>query len=390
MKISRGWRVLSVAGVVLGVMTVGVCGSRSPAEASALAQTSDNFSLTKTGDPATFSQAGDQISYTYMVSVDLSGVNDLSYPFYNLSITDDRATVKCPRTSTTELKDTFTCTSSYTVTEADVAAGQVKNNATASGSYQVPATGCCSCGNDPKDLSASASFTALLAEPAIELTKTGSPATFTGPDQQISYEYLVTTTGPSTLLGPLGVTDDLVDVTCPSGDLAPGASLTCTGGYTTTAEDMLAGSITNHATASVDGVQAQDSFTVTLEVNPELDLSKSADPTIFTKAGTLVRYDFLVTNNGNVTIDGPFELQDPLLDQQECPADSLAPGASMTCVGYYLTREGDVNDTINNCARVRGYYLGGPVRSPEACTNVYYQEPKEKEPEPEPVPTMGT
>jgi large repetitive protein len=379
MKITRRWRILLMASAVLGVMTMGVCGNRSPAEASALAQTSDNFTLTKTGDPATFSQAGDQISYTYTVTVDLSGANDLSLPLYNLSIADDRATVNCPRTSTVDFQDTFTCTSSYTVTEADVAAGGVTNKATASGSYEVPATGCCSCGDEVRYLTASASFTATLAEPAIELTKTGTPATFTGPGQQISYEYLVTNTGGTALTGPLGVTDDLVTVSCPSGDLAPGASLTCTASYTTTAADVAAGSITNHAGASIGEASASAEFTVDLEADPALGLTKAPDPTVFSSAGTLVIYDFTVTNTGNVTLDGPFELQDEMLDQQDCPDQTLEPGASLSCTGYYRVRESDLNDSIHNCARVRGYYLGGPVRSDEVCADVYYQEPPSKQ-----------
>jgi hypothetical protein len=299
-------------------------------------------------------------------------------------VTDNLVTVSCPQANLSA-NGQMTCTGTYVTTQSDVENGQVLNKADVEGVKAIKKQGCCSCGYDYYDVSASASFTATLAGPELELTKTGSPATFTGPDQQISYSYVVKNIGTILLPGPITVSDDLADVTCPGGGLAPGASLTCTGGYTTTAEDVTAGSITNHATASADGAEADDSFTVALEIDPELELSKSADPTIFTKAGTLVRYDFLVTNTGNVTIDGPFELQDEMLDQQECPEGPLAPGASMTCVGYYLTRESDANQTINNCARVRGYYLGGPVRSPEACAAVYYQEPREK-PEPEPVP----
>ena len=378
MHITRGWRILIVAGAVLWVMTVGVCGSRDQAGASGLAQASSVFTLTKTADPATFSQAGDQITYTYVVSVDLTN-QSASYPLYNLSVTDNKATVKCPRTSTMQNKDTFTCTSSYTVTEADVAAGQVKNNAEASGYYKTPNTGCCSCGDKTIPLSASASFTATLAPPAIALTKTGSPATFTAADQQISYEYQVRNTGSVTLPGPVQVQDDLTQVTCPGGDLAPGASLTCTATYTTTAGDVAAGAVTNHATATAGEASDSDSFTVTLNAAPALELTKGADPTTFSKTGTLIRFTFNVTNTGNVPVEGPFDIQDPMLDQQECPEGPLEPGATLTCLGYYSTVFGDLNNTVTNCARARGYYLGGPVRSPEACTSLYYQPPRNRE-----------
>jgi hypothetical protein len=368
---------LIVAGAILGIMTMGVCANRSPVEASGQAQ-SGVFTLTKTGDPATFTQAGDVITYTYQVSVDLSG-RSVSQDFYGLVLTDDKASVDCPRTSATGRKDTFTCTASYTVTEADVVAGSVTNVADASGGYLAPEGGCCSCGDEYIYLYASDSFTATLTTFALELTKTGTPAAFMGPDEQIAYEYLVQNTGTETLPGPVQVTDDLVDVTCPGGDLAPGESLTCTANYTTTAADVAAGEVTNNAAATMGEASDSASFTVVLEVSPELELEKEAEAGVFTKAGELIRYSFTLTNSGNVPLEGPFELQDELLDQYECPDGPLAPGASMTCIGYYRTREGDLGTAIRNCARARGYYLGSPVRSQETCVEVFYQPPQQRE-----------
>ena len=383
MKLTRSWRVLIVTGLVLGIITMGVCGSDAPAGASALRQGNGSLTLSKQGDPDTFTQAGDVITYTYVVSVDLTGVDvDLvshTYYMYNLKVTDDHTTVHCPRDNTTRPVDTITCTASYTVTEQDVAAGKVVNKASASGSYEEDGACChCTCEDRTHTLSSQASFTAVLAAPELELTKTGSPTTFHGPGEQISYSYLVENTGSATLSGPVQVQDDLTQVSCPGGDLAPGASLTCTATYTTTTGDVAAGAVTNHATATAGETSDSDSFTVTLEAAPALELTKGADPTVFSKTGTLIRYTFNVTNTGNVPIEGPFEIQDEMLDQQECPEGPLEPGATLTCLGYYSTVFGDLNNTITNCARARGYYLGGPVRSPEACTSLYYQPPRNR------------
>ena len=61
----------------------------------------------------------------------------------------------------------------------------------------------------------------------------------------ISYNYLVTNTGTTTMTG-IGVTDNLVaSVSCPSPTLAPGAHETCTGSYTVTQADVDAGAVTN-------------------------------------------------------------------------------------------------------------------------------------------------
>ena len=72
----------------------------------------------------------------------------------------------------------------------------------------------------------------------------------------ISYSYEVTNTGNVTLAGPVTVTDDKATVTCPSGDLAPGASVTCTASYTITQADLDTGSVTNTATATVDNTDS--------------------------------------------------------------------------------------------------------------------------------------
>jgi hypothetical protein len=67
----------------------------------------------------------------------------------------------------------------------------------------------------------------------------------------IGYSFLVTNTGNVTISGPITVADDkATDESCPAGDLAPGASTTCTASYTITQSDLNTGSVTNVASAS--------------------------------------------------------------------------------------------------------------------------------------------
>jgi hypothetical protein len=107
----------------------------------------------------------------------------------------------------------------------------------------------------------------LSNNPSLSLDKqitAGNP--FTAADDVISYDYVVANNGNLSLSGPVLVTDDRIAVvTCPDvssvGDadawLNPGESLVCTGEYTVTADDVTAGSVTNSAFASADGVDSE-------------------------------------------------------------------------------------------------------------------------------------
>jgi uncharacterized repeat protein (TIGR01451 family) len=368
-------RILVFSGLVVGLLFSQVC----VADNQAKPLFDESIGLSKTGSPATFTQAGDVINYTYVVTNKVS-----YYPMDSVTVSDDLVDVSCPSTNISS-GGQMTCTGTYTVTQADVKNGKVVNKAKVTAHYTSDSSCCCACDNDYYP-SASASFTAGLealaagpsASGAISLKKTGSPAFFTGPEETISYSYTITNTGTVPLAGPVTVSDDKVDVTCPGGGLDVGASMECSASYTTTADDVIAGSIVNHATASTNGVTADDSFKVDLEANPALSLTKSAEPTSFTKEGTLIRYSFDVTNTGNIPLDAPFTLGDPLLEQWECPTQTLQPGDSLSCVGYYRTRTSDTGNTINNCATVSASYFGGTVTSESACTNAYYQPPRER------------
>jgi len=375
MKKTRGRNALILAALVVGIFSAGVCVNDN--QALGLAQTG-GVSLKKVGEPNTFTQAGEQIKYTYTITNNAYSSDGF---LHSLSVSDDRTAVSCPA-SELGSGETMTCTATYTVTEEDVSTGEVKNTASLSGYYLTKNTGCCSCNDyDRHDVNTQASFTArlVLTAPAyldLSLEKTGSPSTFTGADQVINYSYEVTNTGTETVPGPISVSDDLVDVTCPGGNLAPGQSLTCTASYTTTSEDVAAGLITNNASARVGDVEANDSFTVTLDINPALQLDKSADPVVFSKEGELLKFTFKVINSGDVSISQPFTINDSMpLSDISCPSETLLPGASLTCTGWYVTKASDINQTVNNCATASGFFHTLQVTSNEACISVYYQAP---------------
>ena len=77
--------------------------------------------------------------------------------------------------------------------------------------------------------------------------------------------------------------------------------------------------------------------------NPQLSLTKSANPTIYSYPGQVIVYTFVVKNTGNVTLSGPFNVTDDKLGTFQCgTATSLAPGASITCTKSYTIQASDI------------------------------------------------
>lgn len=384
MKKVRVYRIFVFSAVVVGLLFSGIC----VADFQASPLFSDGIELEKTGSPTEFSRAGEIINYTYVVK------NTSGDELLNVEVTDDLVDVSCPNPSSLNrvtsdecfkpkvYSGEMTCTGTYTITEEDVAAGEVVNKATVSASG-TSYTSCCKCG-PAFNIEASDSFTVTYKppqEPELSLTKTGSPDVFMAAGEEITYTYLIENTGNGAAEGPVTVSDDLVDVTCPGGDLAPGAHITCTGTYTIQEGDIAAGSVTNNATAFAGDVSAEDSFTVTLDADPALSLVKTASPTVFSTPGGLVQFTFELTNTGDVPLSSPFTVDDSLdLSDFSCAsATQLPPGESLTCSGWYTAVSGDVGQTIENCATATGKFYGGDVTSQESCVPVFYQAPKEKE-----------
>jgi uncharacterized repeat protein (TIGR01451 family) len=198
--------------------------------------------------------------------------------------------------------------------------------------------------------------------PGLALVKSATPLSYSAVGNVISYSFLVTNTGNVPLAGPVTVIDDrAIDETCPAlttvGDndtnLDPGESVTCTATYTIVQADLDAGSVTNTATASVDGVTtAPDSATVTAAQGPALVLVKSATPATYAVVGDVIQYQFVVTNSGNVTLSGPFTIDDDRATDESCPVTAtLDPGDSITCTASYTIIQADLDaGSVTNTA----------------------------------------
>ncbi|WP_327687191.1 DUF7507 domain-containing protein [Streptomyces sp. NBC_00467] len=327
------------------------------------------LTLTKTAEPSSVTAAGQVVTYDYEVTntgnVTLTAV-DVNETAFTGSGPDPE--ISCPATSLAPGEST-TCTASYTVTQADVNAGEIENTAVATG---TPPTG--------PAVTATASETVTADQlPAILLVKTvvGDGGVFRV-GEVLTYSYLVTNTG-NVPLSNVNVTDIVFsgtgpdpEISCPGASLAPDESMTCTATYTLTQADFDEGSVSNTARATGTPPtgppeSSQSSAVFTPRVNPALALTKTAEPAHVTAVGQLVPYDFLVTNTGNVTLtsvdveETAFTGTGPA-PQAACPGGTLAPGASMTCTATYTVTQADFNaGSVTNTARATGTPPTGPV-----------------------------
>jgi uncharacterized repeat protein (TIGR01451 family) len=273
--------------------------------------------------------------------------------------------------------ENFTFTSTYVITQADVDAGHVVNNATA-------------IGVDPsnQDVTATDSTdTPLPPVPSIALVKSGTldlgADAVASVGDLITYQFSVTNTGNVTL-DDITVTDPLVTVAGgPLSGLLPGAtdSTTFTATYALTQADIDAGQVQNQATAS--GTPPGGGTPVT-DLSDESDETGN-DPTItpidgvpkitllkqvasvedinnngLTDAGDEIRYRFVVANTGNVTLEN-VAVVDQNANVSVTPAAptgvTLAPGTtdSTTFTGTYVLQQVDVDaGFFENTADVTG------------------------------------
>jgi uncharacterized repeat protein (TIGR01451 family) len=318
------------------------------------------LTLVKSALPNTFSAPGQTITYSFLVTnsgnVTMSGikVNDAM---------PGLSAVTCPQ-SGLGVGQSETCTATYVTTQADVNAGQIVNSATAQGDPP---------GSDTPVDSPPASITVPGTQtPALKVVKTALPSVFNAAGQTITYSFLVTNTG-NVLMSGIQVNDTMTGlsaINCPASALAAGASETCTASYVTTQSDVDAGRILNSATAqgtppgsSTPVVSPPSAVTVDGARQPGINVVKSANPTSFSKAGTLIYYSYLVTNTGNVSLTA-VQINDPMQELSEilCPATILAPGASETCTATYVTTQADVDaGSITDYATAQGNPQGSPV-----------------------------
>ncbi len=313
------------------------------ATATVTAVQTPGLSLTKRANP-TVAGEGSTVTYTYTLTN--SGNVTLTAPY---AVSDNKiSNVSCPNTpSSLAPGANVTCTATYTITAADVAAGWVANVATATAKFGA---------NTVTSNQASAS---VLTRP-LDLQVMANPSSVSRAGQVITYTYTVTNVGNSTLTG-LSIADTLVtNITCGTTTLSSGQSTTCTGTYTVTQANLDSGSaITNQSTASgsyPSGTISSSTVTTTVLIQrmPALILQKSASPNPATTLGQTVTYTYTLQNAGNVTLTAPYTVTDDKISSVNCSSATspLPPGQSTTCSATYQITQMDLdNGSVVNTAQ---------------------------------------
>ncbi len=323
----------------------------------------NRLSVAKSANPTTYSTVGTTITYSYTITND--GTSTLSAPF---NVTDDQVTPSCTAPATLVPAASFTCTASRAITQADLDAGSVVNN--------VFATGKDSDGDTVSSNTDSVTITAAQS-PTLNLAKTvtsGNPYVIAG--GTVGYSYTIRNSGNVTLTGPFAIDDNMVTVNCPAtASLVPNDTITCTATYTVTQNDLDAGSVANTASATGHfGASAIPSNTsdqtVNATQNTGLNSAKSitaGDP--YTNVGDAIDYSYLLTNTGNVTLNGTgaggvFTVTDDKATVT-CPGTpiSLAPGGTVTCTASYAVVAGDLGSSVTNQATAHAHFGATAVDS---------------------------
>ncbi|MGC3954262.1 MAG: hypothetical protein QM804_08435 [Propionicimonas sp.] len=320
--------------------------------------------ITKSFTPASpiaDAKAGDTVTYSFEIrNTGISTVTDVGVKEVAANFTGSgplpQAT--CPAAAASlGVNQTVICTADYTLTQADLDRGDLSNRATATATDQK--------GRPYESRPSNTVVTEFTATPGVKLTKTTEGAIPAQAGGTISYAFTVENTGNTTLSSVTVTEGDFTGsgtpptVTCPSGAVAPGATVRCSAQYTVTQRDIDRGTINNSATATGTAVRGgdptsdpndPDSITETSFIStPGMKVDITTDKDRVTTPGEKIVFTFTVTNTGNLTITDPTVdvgeftgRNGPLTIVCDDQPNPLPPGESLVCRAEYLAVEGDI------------------------------------------------
>ncbi|MGJ7540819.1 DUF7507 domain-containing protein [Brevibacterium luteolum] len=331
--------------------------------------------LTKTvADIPEGAGAGTDVEYTF--TIENTGETTLR----NVTLEDNRldAPATCdPDTTTLAPGETLTCTGTHALTQEEVDAGVVSNDALATGTP------------DKGDSVTSDDHTAAVipTEPSMSAMKSSGEIVDANNNGHVdagdTVDFSITVKNTSTVtLTDLRVEDPLISdepLECGTTTIAPLDEVVCGPfTYTLTQADIDAGVIVNNAHVEVtppSGEKLTDDpvESVIIERDPAISVEKSVSDLKDTDGngpdpGDTLSYSFEVTNTGNTTVTG-IELTDEMLGGVlECGTEfptTLAPGESATCgpIDYFLSFDDVDAEGVRNTVKVTGDSQGTPVES---------------------------
>lgn len=295
---------------------------------------------------------------------------------------------------------TIVCTADYVITAQDAQAGHVGNTVTATG---TPPDGPNVTATDTATQPTLAATPGLALVKSAAITKDANNDALAGVGDEVTFSFTIRNTGNVTM-DNVSVNDQLVApagpevaVICPSGPLAPGATMVCSSSaYVVTQADVDKGSVANSATASGTPhgsttpvvTDPSDTTTPTPGAAPGLSMVKSAELTKDANNDALaalddeIVYTFHVSNTGNTTLKAVVVDDRRLADlgmSVTCPSTTLAPGDAMDCTSsVYVVTQADVDaGRVRNVATAQGKtppppgsQTPGTVTSPPSTVDV--------------------
>lgn len=299
----------------------------------------------------------DAIAYTYSIR----NKNDIPLLTGLISVTSDTIeSIDCPTIASLgnfddllDSSETITCQSVYKITPEDLERGSVTSRARVQTS------------ENKKSKWISTTTVLEPGKPSIALSIVPDSTSYDQPGQEIRYTYTITNTGNTFLQRSIVVTDDKVKVDCGQTTAAtpearylpPNDTLTCTGVYSIAQSDLDNGSVTNTATAVIEGLPSNAaSSTISAKVIYGLDLTTTADSESYEIVGQIIRFTHTLVNKSNITLKSlPIINND--ISSNPCTVmdltlpETLAPGRDMSCVSIYTITQDDLdNGSLTNHA----------------------------------------
>ena len=256
--------------------------------------------------------------------------------------------------------ETQTFEASYVVTEADVIAGKVVNNAT--GEAENP---------DPKKEETPVTpgekeDPVETPNPGLTVVKTSDTEGQVTLGQKIPYTITVTNNGNVTISG-VKLVDPLTRDNWTIDKIKPGETVTKKTTYTVTEKDIIAGKVENHATAtgkdpSGNDVTGKGDKTVETEPsNPHITVTKETTSTPKNgetyALGEEITYKITAKNTGNLTLKDVVvsdELTGNTGDKAFKIDGEFKPGDEKTFETSYTVTEADLGKTVVNVATATG------------------------------------
>ena len=256
--------------------------------------------------------------------------------------------------------ETQTFETSYVVTEADVIAGKVVNNAT--GEAENP---------DPKKEETPVTpgekeDPVETPNPGLTVVKTSDAEGQVTLGQKITYTITVTNNGNVTISG-VKLDDSLTGDNWTLGNIKPGETVTKKTTYTVTEKDIIAGKVENHATATGKEPGGKDitgkgeKTITTEESNPQITVTKETTSTPKNgktyALGEKITYKITAKNTGNLTLTD-VTVSDKLTGNTGDKAfkidGNFKPGEEATFEASYTVKESDLGKTVVNEATAAG------------------------------------